>query len=68
MNIWGIGVKDVQKFFVLFLQLFSPKSEIIQKLKAFQKNQEKLQCSSHACSGVEGAQREEEGERSEVRS
>ena len=29
MNIWGIRVKDVQKFFVLFLQLFSPKSEII---------------------------------------
>ena len=68
MNIWGIGVKDVQKFFVLFLQLFSPKSEIIQKLKAFQKNQEKLQRCPHACSGVEGAQREEEGERSEVRS
>ena len=37
MNIWGIWVKDVHKFFVLFLQLFSPKSEIIQKLKAFQK-------------------------------
>ena len=37
MNIWGIGFKDVQKFFVLFFHLFSPKSEVILKIKSYPK-------------------------------